>query len=155
MRPESKDIQSILCKGAIFFGLMACLSIVLTPSCSTRKLTAKDYFDFGNHFVAEGDYVKAQYNFTLAIKLNPYYFEAYAERAKSWEQSDSLDRAIRDYDSLLTFKTLTVSQTADLNFNRANMYYLLSEDTLACKGWRKACDLNHNKSCDVIRKRCK
>lgn len=155
MRPESKDIQSILCKGAIFFGLMACLSIVLTPSCSTRKLTDKDYFDFGNHFVAEGDYVKAQYNFTRAIKMNPAYLEAYTERAKAWEKSDSLRRAIRDYDSVLTFKALTFSQKASFYYTRANLYYQLSEDTIACKSWREACNLNHNASCDEIRKKCK
>lgn len=129
------------------------LLISLAPSCN--KKSPEYYFNYGRHYMADNDFVQAQKYFSRAIKLSPRYYEAYAERAKAWEQLDSLKNAIADYDSMLTFKNLTVSKTADLYFSKANVYYLLTEDTLACQVWRKACNLNHNKACDYIRKWCK
>lgn len=142
--------------GFSYLGLLVVFFIIiLAPSCPDHPRTAEDFFKVGNDCVAGGYYVEAQSSFTRAIKLNPSYFEAYQARAKAWESSDSLRRAIRDYDSLLTFKTLTVIQKANFYYIKANLYHQLSEDTISCKNLREACNLNHNKSCDEIRKRCK
>lgn len=137
-----------------YIAWILCLALSLAPSSCTTK-SPEYYFTYGKHYMADNDFVQAQKHFSRAIKLNPRYYEAYIERAKAWEKSDSMQNAIRDYDTLLTFKNLSVDKTAELYHQRANMHYLLTEDTLACRDWRKSCDLNHNKSCDMIRKRCK
>lgn len=144
-------------KRVIVFGSISTwivfLLITLAPSCPEKK-TPLYYFGYGKHYMLNNDFVQAERYFTRAIKEDPRYFDAYVERAKVWELSDSIKNAINDLDTLLTFP-LTVDKTATLYFQKANMQYLLSEDTLACHNWKKACDLNHNKSCDLIRKRCK
>ena len=124
-------------------------------SCLVKKKSPEYYYEYGKHYVAEGDLVQAQRNFTRAIKENPNYYDAYYQRAQVWQQTDSIENAINDYDTLLTFKNLTVDKTAELYFLRGNMNYLISQDTIACRDWKSACDLNHNKACDLIRKRCK
>lgn len=152
---KSRSVKSIAVSYlSIYIIGVAFLFITLAPSCPASK-SAEYYVNYGKHCMSEGDHIEAQRSFTRAIKLQPSYFEAFTERAKAWEASDSLVRAIADYDSLLSFKGLTVDQTAGLLFNRANMHYLLSDDVNACRDWRKACELNHNKACDLIRKRCK
>lgn len=137
----------------IVVGWVAFLLTTLAPSCPSHK-TSEYYFNYGMHYMSENDFIQAERFLTRAIKESPRYYEAYAERAKAWEMSDSIRNAISDYDTLLTF-SLTVDKTAGLYFKKANMYYLLSEDTLSCRDLRKACDLNHNKACDLIRTRCK
>lgn len=140
--------------GFSYFGVLTVFSlIVLAPSCPDKN--AQDYFEYGKHYMASGDFEQAQRYFSKAIRMNHTYFEAYEERAKAFEKTDSLTRSLQDYDTLLTFKNVSVSKTAELYFLKASNHYLLSQDTLACHAWKKACDLNHNKSCDIIRKRCK
>jgi tetratricopeptide (TPR) repeat protein len=137
------------------FGIIIFLGMLSSPSCQGIKKTPEEHFADGKHFVAAGEFYQAQKSFSNAIEKKHDYFDAYMERARAYEQTDSLLRSIADYDTLLTFKNLTVAKTAELYFLRANQYYLLSEDTLACHDYKKACDLNHNRSCDLIRKRCK
>lgn len=141
--------------GLFSVGWILFLLLTLAPSCPKQPRTAEDYFIYGKAYMGQNDFIEAQKWFSKAIKEKPRYYEAYVERIKAWEQTDSLYNAIRDYDTLLIFKNLTVDKAAELNFLKANEYYLLSEDTLACHGWKKACELNHNKACDLIRKRCK
>lgn len=153
--PESKKkAQYIIGVGFIFISVwITFLLITLAPSCPHKS--QEYYFNYGKHYMSQNDFIQAQRFFTKAIQVNPTYFDAYVERAKAWEQMDSIKNAINDYNTLLTFKNNNVDKTAELYFMRASMHYLLSEDTLACHDWNKACDLNHNKSCDFIRKRCR
>lgn len=153
---DAKKVKYFTSLGFTFMvGWIAFLLIAIAPSCPNKK-SPEYYYGYGKHFMeVENDFVQAQRFLTRAIKEKPRYFEAYEQRAKAWEKTDSLQNAINDYDTLLTFKNLTVDKTAELYFLKANNYYLLSEDTLACHNWKRACDFNHNKSCDFIRKSCK
>ena len=155
--PEDAKKGKYMTGGIALFiiGWVIFLLLTLAPSCPKPPRTAEDYFSYGKAYMGQNDFIQAQRYFTKAIKAKPRYYEAYIERIKAWEQTDSLQNAINDYDTLLIFKNLTVDQTAELTFLKANQYYLLSQDTLACAGWRRACDFNHNKACDLIRKRCK
>lgn len=151
---DTKKAKYVAGFGFLFIaGWIIFLLITLAPSCPSKS--PQYYFEYGKKYMTQNDFIKAQRYFTKAIQTSPRYFDAYLERAKAWEKIDSIKNAIKDYDTLLSFKELTVAKTAILYFSRANMHYLLSEDTLACYDWRKACDLNHNKACDVIRKRCR
>lgn len=134
-------------------GWISFLMVVLAPSCPSR--TPEYLYDYGKHYMAENDFIKAEKFFTEAIKGNPRYYEAYMSRAKAWEQQDSIRNAIKDYDTLLTFSTTNVEKKAELYLLKANMHYLLSEDNFACRNWARACEFTNNKACDLLRKQCK
>lgn len=148
--------ERIFANGVLFqslIGLTILSLLSIAPSCPSNS--PERYYDYGLHYMAENDFVQAQRYFTQAIKQNPRHFDAYSQRAISWEQSDSMKRAILDYDTLLTFSGLTVEKTANFYYKKGQMNYLLLNDSLCCINWEKACELNHNKSCDLIRKYCK
>lgn len=151
---DAKKAKYMVSFGALaIIAWITFLMVVLAPSCPNKS--PEYFYAYGKQYMAQNDFVQAQRYFTKAIQTNPRYYDAYAERAKAWEKSDSLYNAIRDYDTLLTFKNLSVDKTGELYFLKATCHYQLTEDTLACHNYKIACDLNYNKACDLIRKRCK
>lgn len=140
---------------AILYSLWAVILLaILAPSCPAAK-TKEEYLQLGEHFMAEGDFIQAANNFTKAIEKDSAYFQAYYKRAQAWEQSDSISKAIADYDKLLSFPVLSVDRKGELLYLRGNMYYLSMQDTLACNDWKAARDIGYNKAYDRVRFKCK
>lgn len=153
---DSKSANKITGLMFIFVaGWITFLIVTLAPSCPTKPKTPEEYFKFGNHYAAEGDFIQAQKYFTKAIKDKPDYTEAYYARINAWEQTDSLQNVINDYTTLLSFPQLTVDKKGELLYLRGSAYYLSLKDTLACNDWKLSRDLGYNKAYDRVRFKCK
>jgi tetratricopeptide (TPR) repeat protein len=97
------------------------------------------------------DYDAASKDFHKAIKLKPDCYDCYVASASAYLLADSIDAAIKDYKSAMSIK-----RGGEIYYLLANAYYRGTYDTLACKYWEMACDLNYNvKSCNYHRLRCK
>lgn len=135
--------------------LTATLLSVFIFSCATKK-TAEFYFQQGKNEVMQANDNMAVENFAKAIKKNPNYIDAYMERAKINMSIDSIQKAITDYDSVLVKIDINDRERkSKLLLMKGDAYYLLSEDTLACKCYRKSRDLNNNQAWNRLRDRCK
>ena len=122
--------------------------ITLAPSCPNKS--PEYYYSLADRKRAEGDNLVAIKCLSKAIKDKPDYLDAYKMRADLWLKEDSIDRAVDDLTKIIDLKP-----SGDAYFQRGNAYYVGVKDSLACKDYYKACDLNHNKSCDLWRKYCK
>ena len=60
-----------------------------------------------------GDYERAISDYTEAIRLDPKYSTAYANRGFAWLQKGDLDRAIGDYDRAIELSPKTASSHAN------------------------------------------
>lgn len=128
------------------------LLITLAPSCPTKS--AEGNFSDGKYYFDKKEYVKAYLYYTRSIKLNPSYSEAYWERAYTGMKIDSVENTI---DDLTAF--ISLSKNAD---SLRNAYFLRATAEIkggykvdACDDWNLACELNLNKACDSLRKKCK
>lgn len=136
--------------------ILVLLGLFLFQSCLIinfwDKKTPKENFDVGEQKLNEGDDINAIVYFTKAIKQDPQYLEAYGERAKVFLKSDSFNLAIQDYSKIIELKP-----SGEAYFLRANAYWgsASGRDSLACKDWETAKNLNHNRSWDMIRLHCK
>ena len=141
--------------------ILVILFAVFIPSCVISKLlsskkTPEYYLNQGKRQMADTDTHEAIKSFTRAIKLNPNYMDAYMERAKANLVVDSIINAIGDYDSVMVrLKPNEYMKMGELYFLKGDALFLLGADTIACRCWRKAKDLNNQTSWDRIRKRCK
>ena len=116
-------------------------------SFNSCKISENRCMEQGKYYMGERDFLKAKTYLTEAIKQNPGNIDAYMLRAKCNMDSDSLTAAIKDYTHVINLKP-----SGDNYYLRACTYYVDSQDTLSKNDFRKACDLNHNKSCDLYRK---
>ena len=126
-----------------------------SKSILPEKKSAEWYYEQGVAETKNANPYVAINNFTKAIKKKPDYYSAYMERASAYLSVDSVDGAIRDYDSLLNIKSLNQEKIAQLYYLKGSALYLNSADSSACFHWRKAKDLGHNDSWNKIRKFCK
>ena len=129
------------------------LFILVLSGCP--KATPKQYFDIGKQKEAEGDNISAIKLFTKAIEKQPKYIDAYIERAKTWVKEDSMQNAIKDYDSLLLFTKNIQDKQGEFYLLRGNANYLILKDKEACADWEKSRQMNNSHSWDCIRKYCK
>lgn len=121
-----------------------------------KKKSAEWHYQQGKNQMTQTDTYEAIKSFTQAIKKKPDYIDAYMERAKANISVDSVQNAVRDYDSLLVkINPNDYMRLGEIYFLKGDALYLVSEDTLACDNWKKAQDLNNQTSWDRIRKRCK
>lgn len=134
-------------------GRIQTIALILLFSCSAQKKTPEYYFGMGKHHLAEGDLIASTKALSKAIEKNPAYIDAYMARASVWILQDSFSRAIEDYTKVIDLQP--TRNNADLYYTRGNAYYSSLEDTLACRDFRRACDLNYTRACDASRKYCK
>lgn len=122
-----------------------------------KKKSAEWYYEQGVIESRNTNSYVAIDNFTKAIKKKVGYYEAYKERADIYLSLDSIDSAIRDYDSLIVMKYVSSNQErlSQFYYLKANALYLGSQDSSACKFWKQARDLGHGNSWNQIRKYCK
>ena len=134
-------------------GWIRIIAVILLFGCASQKKTPEYYFGLAKHHKAEGDLIVAGRFLTKAIEKNPSYIDAYMERAGIWLSQDSFERAIQDYTKIIELRP--ARNNADIYYTRGNAYYSSLQDTLACRDFRRACDLNYTRACDAIRKYCK
>lgn len=129
--------------------------IALAPSCPSKS--PEYYYLEGEKLSKSGNNELAIRYYSAAIKNNHNYIEAYMARAKANMLIDSIRNAMVDYDTLIVkiLHSNDYQKLGDIYFLKADAHYLLSEDSLSCKYYRKSRDLNNTKSWDRIRKRCK
>lgn len=113
------------------------------------------YYSQGRTDSMRTNYYEAIEHLTKAIKMKPKYIEAYSERANAYMQIDSMEKAIQDYDSLLSFTKNNYQKQGELHYLKGNAFYLLVQDSLACKEWRIAKELNCYGAWNKIRNNCK
>lgn len=129
--------------------------IVLAPSCPSKS--PEYYFQEGEKLYKSGSTELAVKYYTKAIKDRPDYMEAYMSRAKANMSIDSIHNAMADYDTLIV-RMLMVNdyqKLGEVYFLKGDAHFLLSQDSLACKYYRKSRNMNNSKSWDRLRKRCK
>lgn len=119
------------------------------------RKTALDYYNAGKKEMSERNSPEAIKNYTRAIKMNPDFYSAYYDRAVCWISADSIERALQDYDSLLSMKNILQEQIGEVYCLKGNAFYILSQDSAACAQWRKARDMNYYEGWNKIRKFCK
>ena len=135
--------------------IISLIFVILLSSCATKK-TAEFYFQQGKNEAVQTNAYVAIENFTKAIKKNPNYIEAYMERASVNVSIDSLMNAIRDYDSVLVKTNKNdYENKGKLYLKKGDAYYGLSEDTLACRCYTDAKNMNNNTAWNRLRDRCK
>ena len=128
------------------------LSIValVTNFTTGADKTAKEYFQKAEKQQFDKDLKGAYKNYSKAIQLDTNYFEAYFRRAVLKTKMDSFVSAIKDYD-----RCLKINKTGETYYRRANIKWTLKDSVGACVDWTNACDLIHNKSCDLKRGHCR
>jgi len=133
--------------------LIAMSIVALAPSCPEKS--PEYYYEQGMREASRTGYEEAVKYYSKAIAKHPQYLEAYLARASAWEQLDSMHRSIEDMNMVLSFPINNVEKRGEYVFLLANAYYLNSQDSLACKYWKDACEYNHNRACDLFRRKCK
>lgn len=120
--------------------------------------TPQYFYQKGVFYDVKKDYIRANKSYTKAITKKNDYLEAYFKRAESNLRNDSVIPAINDYTKIIEIyysSNAGYQKLSEIYYMRANAYYSIVKDSMACRDWKKACDLTHNKSCDMIRKKCK
>ena len=118
------------------------------------KKSPNSYMEAGKKYYDKKDYVKAYKNYSRAIKLNPNLYTAYWERATAEIAMDSLEKAIDDI-SVYIESTPSQELLQKAYFQRALILDKRGYKSDACDDLNRACELTHNKSCDLYRLKCK
>jgi tetratricopeptide (TPR) repeat protein len=112
--------------------------------------TAQHFYELANQKRARSEYQLAIINYTEAIRLNPKFAEAYAERGDchSRQRADAL--ALPDYN-----QAIQLGLNDNLVFlNRGWAYYNLGQVANACLDWQMAEQLGYPKLTETLKKHC-
>lgn len=147
----------------IFFTFLSILGICLYISCSMlHKKTPESYMESGKKYYDKKDYVKAYKNYSRAIKLNPFYYPAYWNRAMVDVKIDSLEKAIDDIGMYISSGEASQNSNKDslskAYFQRAEIMFKQGYKTDACDDWNACCQLNQKNApsaCEQYRLHCK
>jgi hypothetical protein len=105
--------------------------------------SAVEHTDRGDAYYAKGDYDRAIADYTQAVALDPNYFAAYFQRARSYERAGDFDRAIADYAEAIRLSPLDVSPV----INRGIIYKRKGEYDLAIADYNKVGKLCNEGHC--------
>jgi lipoprotein NlpI len=112
-----------------------------TPSPTPAPArNAKSYFDSGELFRSQGDYVTAIEEYTQAIRLDPNYAVAYHNRGFAYHAKGDNDGAITDYTQVIRLDP----NYAGTYYNRGNAYYDKNDYDTAIADYNQAIRLNPN-----------
>lgn len=137
--------------GIIFF-LWVIVFSLMQFSCASKDPLY--YYNEGRKQQMSTNSLEALKLLNRAIKLKPDFYDAYYQKAEVYLSLDSIESAIKNYDICLSL-TKEQDKIGELFFLKGNAFYLNSQDSLACKNWKLAQDLNYLKADDRIRKHCK
>lgn len=155
---DAKRVNIFTSMGLIFIvGWVSFLLVTLAPSCPAHFKKPEYYYEQGKIESKKGNAYVAIKLFTRAIKIKSDYLEAYAERAKSNIEIDSVLNAISDYDSILAMNNLNVQQRGEYIYLKSYAHYLwFGYDSVYCRLVNEGCDkYGNNKCCDIRRIKCK
>lgn len=108
------------------------------PAPERTQLGAEEYYDSGHRRWQAGDYAKAVADCTEAIRLNPYFAEAYNRRGTAYVGQDDYDHAIADFDEALRLNPDYVAAY----FNRGLAYAARGSYAVAIDDYNEALRLN-------------
>lgn len=120
----------------------AALVIGAIHSCAVSEAT---YIEIGKQSMSKQDFKKAKKYFDKVLKSNDNV-EAYLLRARCFVEEDKFRLALKDYT-----KAIEIKPIGDNYYLRACVYFIDSQDSLAKFDFKKACALNHVKSCDLVK----
>ena len=124
----------------LFAVIFALLLGFLIPSFN--EASAGDSYDghmvIGKNYLVKGSYDKANFEFTMALKLKPNSAEALIERGTTYNQLGDYQKAIEDFS-----KAITLSNKNYLAFNNRGVAYFRSGEVhKAIEDLQKAISLN-------------
>jgi hypothetical protein len=91
----------------------------------------------------EGQINLAFYHFNEAIRINPYYADAYNNRGNAYAKLEQYQRAIDDYNEAIRLKL----DYADAYYNRGLAYFRQGKNNPGCLDAKKACELG---ICEIL-----
>ncbi len=141
--------------------------VIVTDSCKQsqsslstqvdipKKKSAEWYLEQGINESKNTNSYLALDNLSKAISKKFHYEQAYMERAKVYASIDSTERAVADYDTLISWNKNNQDKRGNLYLLIGNTYYAGAQDSLSCLYYRMSRDMNNSASWDKIRKYCK
>ena len=115
-----------------------------------NKTLAVQWYKTGNEDAAAKDFVKAVKAYTIAIKLDPNYTDAYINRGNAFIQTGPRRMAIGDFTKAIELQ----SNSSDTYLNRGYVYLKVQEFDKALQDFSKAIELD-NKSAGAYLNRAK
>jgi len=110
---------------------------------------AAPYNNRGNAYGNKGHYDRAISDFNKAIEIDPEYALAYTNRGNAYASKGHYDRAISDF----TKATEIDPEYSEPYINRGFVYMVnLDEKTMACKDFKRACELGRCRDYTIARK---
>lgn len=89
-------------------------SFLFTPKDTLAALDAQSHFAYGNQYLAKHQYSEAIIEYQKALKLNPYYKEAYLNLGKAYQSKQLFKEAISQYQKALQLDKGYVSAYVNL-----------------------------------------
>src|ERR1041385_21643 len=121
---------SLFVAGALYTSLQPdkqCLVTHQTTTTPPKHLTnAQDYFNLANYNFDRGDCNQAIVNYTLAIKKDPKFDQAYNNRAYTYMRMQDYDAALSDLNKALTLRPTYVHAL----MNRGDIYNFYKKDQM-------------------------
>ena len=122
-----------------------------TPPSETTPLVTMDkgerateLFNEGKKHYEHGDIERAMRSYSMAIRLNPDYLDAYYNRGVIYEETGNFEQAIEDFT-----ETLRVNPDyADAYYHRGLAYLELGEVNEAMSDFGDACEMGKQEGCD-------
>jgi tetratricopeptide (TPR) repeat protein len=106
----------------------------------TPAQNARSYFDSGELFRSQGDYVTAIEEYTQAIRLHPNYASSYHNRGVAYQNKGDNDTAIADYTQVIRLDP----NHAVAYYNRGNAYRKKGDNDTAIADYNQAIRLDPN-----------
>ena len=113
------------------------------------KKDAQYYFRRAEMEREKGEFKSAYKDYSKAISLNEIFLDAWQKRGLLKMDMDSAQSAVNDFD-----KAIQITPSGELYYWRASAKIKSNDSTGACNDYQSACDLGHNRSCDLYRE-CK
>lgn len=127
--------------------LLITLSLIflfVTPSIFAETVpdipagTAEDYYNRGNQFKDQGNFIQAIDDYSKAIKLNSKHVKAYYNRGNSYGKQGKLSDAIEDYKKAVAINP----QYTEAYYNMGNTYEKQGNLEEAIMSYTKALETN-------------
>ncbi len=133
-----------------YFAFFIILGFLLSLGCSESKKdgpTAKDYYAKAYHFIDSGLPQEAINLYTLAIKKDPDFVEAYYNRGVAHFTLREYDKALEDLNKVIEMRP----DLAIAYASRGSTYDRLGEHFKALKDFKKAAQLGDKDTQEYLR----
>ena len=118
-----------------------------TDAIQSGQRSYLPYYNRGNAYLTQGDYLKAVKDYDKALTFHPYYGMAYNNRANAYALMGNTDKALHDYDEAIKFDPYY----AESYYNKALLcFFLRGEYREAWKSALQAVTLGHRVSPQLL-----